>query len=288
MLKAAFFSPARAKTATTSLRSFLRYIRYCGRTQHDLAGAVPAVPNWSMTAIPRAMAPDHLRAVLDGCRRDTAIGRRDYAILMLLARLGLRATEIVALALDDIDWDGGSIAVVGKCESACCPSPSVRCWRGGRPASAMGTPRLRKPIIVSARKRADTWAWTPDDDRQDRRCGDLSRRGKNMARRLASITPRICGGHAAAWSDTHRELAQPSSLSVISQDYRDLRQSRLRCSAAIVPALAGWCAMTAIRQMLDDYLALRRDLGYKRYPLAQALLSFVGFLQEAGAEYISR
>ena len=123
--KAACFSPARAKTATTALRSFLRYIRYCGGTQYDLAGAVPTVPNWSMTAIPRAMAPDHLRAVLDGCRRDTAIGRRDYAILMLLARLGLRAAEIVALTLDDIDWEAGSIAVVGKGKSACCPSPSV-------------------------------------------------------------------------------------------------------------------------------------------------------------------
>ena len=123
--KAACFSPARAKTATTALRSFLRYIRYCGGTQYDLAGAVPTVPNWSMTAIPRAMAPDHLRAVLDGCRRDTAIGRRDYAILMLLARLGLRAAEIVALTLDDIDWEAGSIAVVGKgSQPAVLPLPS--------------------------------------------------------------------------------------------------------------------------------------------------------------------
>jgi integrase/recombinase XerD len=123
--KAALFSPARAKTATTALRSFLRYIRYCGGTQYDLAGAVPAVPNWSMTGIPRAMAPDHIRAVLDSCRRNTAIGRRDYAILILLARLGLRASEIVALALDDIDWDGGSIAVVGKGnQPAVLPLPS--------------------------------------------------------------------------------------------------------------------------------------------------------------------
>ena len=208
--KAAFFGPARAKTATTALRSFLRYIRYCGGTQYDLAGAVPSVPNWSMTAIPRAIA-DHLRAVLGGCRRDTAIGRRDYAILMLLARLGLRAAEIVALTLDDIDWDAGSIAVVGKGESACCPSPSVRCRRGARPIPAMGTPRLRKSM-VSARKCADTCAWTPDDDRQDRRCGDPSRGSKNTARRLASVSPRLGGGHATAWSNTRRDR-QPSSPS---------------------------------------------------------------------------
>jgi site-specific recombinase XerD len=112
--KAPCFGPARARTVTIALRSFLRYLFYFGMTRHDLADAVPSVPNWSMTSIPRAMAPDHLKAVLDGCRRDTAIGRRDYAILMLLARLGLRAGEIVALTLNDIDWDVGSIAVLGK------------------------------------------------------------------------------------------------------------------------------------------------------------------------------
>jgi integrase/recombinase XerD len=59
-------SPARAKTATTALRSFLRYIRYCGGTQYDLAGAVPAVPNWSMTAIPRAMVSTPERKCING------------------------------------------------------------------------------------------------------------------------------------------------------------------------------------------------------------------------------
>ena len=116
--QAARLSPARAKAATIALRSFLRYVRYCGGTQVDLAGAVPTVANWSMTAIPRAIAPDHLRAVLASCRRDTPVGRRDYAILMLLARLGLRSSEIVSLTLDSIDWEAGSIAVIGKGDQA--------------------------------------------------------------------------------------------------------------------------------------------------------------------------
>jgi site-specific recombinase XerD len=107
-------SPARAKAATTALRSFLRYLRYCGEIQLDLAAAVPTVPNWSVTGIPRAIAPAHLQAVFAHCPRDTPVGRRDYAILMLLARLGLRAGEIVSLTLDSIDWETGSIAVVGK------------------------------------------------------------------------------------------------------------------------------------------------------------------------------
>src|ERR1700677_2125053 len=112
--QAARLSPARAKAATIALRSFLRYVRYRGGTQLDLADAVPTVPNWSMTAIPRAIAPDHLCAVLASCRRDTSTGRRDYAILLLLARLGLRSSEIVSLTLDSIGWDDGSIAVLGK------------------------------------------------------------------------------------------------------------------------------------------------------------------------------
>jgi site-specific recombinase XerD len=107
-------SPARAKSATIAMRSFLRYLRLRGDVAVDLAAAVPTVPNWSMTAIPRAIAPDHLRAVLDSCRRDTPVGCRDYAILLLLARLGLRAGEIVALTLDSIDWNRGCLTVVGS------------------------------------------------------------------------------------------------------------------------------------------------------------------------------
>ncbi len=116
--QAARLSPARAKAATIALRSFLRYVRFCGETRFDLAAAVPTVPNWSMTAIPRAIAPEHLRAVIAKCPHDTPIGRRDYAILLLLARLGLRSCEIVALTLDSIDWEAGSIAVVGKGDQA--------------------------------------------------------------------------------------------------------------------------------------------------------------------------
>lgn len=111
-------SPARAKVLTTALRSFFRYLLYCGKIQLDLVAAVPTVPNWSMTGIPRAIASDHVRAIFTHCPRDTSIGRRDYAILMLLARLGLRASEIVALTLDSIDWEEGLIVVAGKGDQA--------------------------------------------------------------------------------------------------------------------------------------------------------------------------
>jgi site-specific recombinase XerD len=104
----------RAKLLTTALRSFLQYARYCGEVQLDLAAAVPCVANWSMPSIPRGIAPDHVRRLLSGIDRSTAVGRRDYAILLLLARLGLRSGEVAFLELDDIDWKAGCLSVRGK------------------------------------------------------------------------------------------------------------------------------------------------------------------------------
>jgi site-specific recombinase XerD len=99
---------------TKALRSFLQYARYRGDITLDLAAAVPTVANWSMASIPRAIAPDHVQAVLAHCNRASAIGCRDYAILLLLARLGLRAGEIAFLELDDIDWEAATLNLRGK------------------------------------------------------------------------------------------------------------------------------------------------------------------------------
>ena len=104
----------RAKLMTTALRSFLRYARYLGEVTLDLAAVVPIVANWSMTSIPRAISADHVRQLLASIDRRTAVGRRDYAVLLLLARLGLRASEVAFLELDDIDWKSGCLYVRGK------------------------------------------------------------------------------------------------------------------------------------------------------------------------------
>jgi len=104
----------RAKLMTSALRSFLQYARYRGDVTLDLAAAVPAVANWSMQSIPRAIAPEQVRQLLASIDRRTAIGRRDYAILLLLARLGLRSGEVAFLELDDIDWSAGLLRVRGK------------------------------------------------------------------------------------------------------------------------------------------------------------------------------
>jgi site-specific recombinase XerD len=103
-----------AAYACSALRSFLDYLRYRGDVTINLSAAVPTVANWSMPSIPRSIAPDHLRRVLASCNRRGAVGSRDYAILQLLARLGLRAGAIVALELDDVDWQVATLRVRGK------------------------------------------------------------------------------------------------------------------------------------------------------------------------------
>jgi integrase/recombinase XerD len=104
----------RAKLMTTALRSFLQYARYRGDITLDLAAAIPPVANWSMTSIPRAIPDDQVHALLASIDRSTALGRRDYAILLLLTRLGLRSSEVAFLELDDIDWTAGSLSVCAK------------------------------------------------------------------------------------------------------------------------------------------------------------------------------
>ncbi|MCP5089900.1 MAG: site-specific integrase [Gammaproteobacteria bacterium] len=104
----------RAKLLTSALRSFLQYARYRGEIVLDLAAAVPVVANWSMPSIPRAISADQVHQLLTSIDRRTATGRRDYAILLLLARLGLRSGEVAFLELEDIDWRAGCLSVHGK------------------------------------------------------------------------------------------------------------------------------------------------------------------------------
>ncbi len=100
---------------TTALRSFLRFARYRGEITLDLATCVPPVASWSLSTLPKSLPPAQVEQVLaHACERSTAAGRRDYAILLLLARLGLRGGEVCSLVLEDIDWESSRIAIRGK------------------------------------------------------------------------------------------------------------------------------------------------------------------------------
>lgn len=103
-----------AGTVVTGLRSFLRFLHVHGETDLNLAGSVPSVANRRLVGVPKYLSPNQVQSILESCDQETATGRRDYAILLTLARLGLRGGEVVGLTLDDIDWEVGEIQVCGR------------------------------------------------------------------------------------------------------------------------------------------------------------------------------
>jgi len=107
-------APKRAQFMGTALRSFLRFLFLRGETATDLAFAVPTVRQWRLSSVPRYLPEEDVERLLGGCDTSLATGRRNHAILLLLARLGLRASEIMALELDDLRWREGEVIVRGK------------------------------------------------------------------------------------------------------------------------------------------------------------------------------
>lgn len=103
-----------AKLVVTTLRSLLGWLHMTGAVPVALSGAVPAAASWRLARLPEALEPDAVAGLLSSCDRSTVVGRRDYAILLLLVRLGLRAGEVAGLMLDDLDWRRGELTVTGK------------------------------------------------------------------------------------------------------------------------------------------------------------------------------
>lgn len=144
-----------AKLAVTALRSLLRYLHVEGLISRSLDTVIPPVAGWRLAGLPRALEPDAVKRLLAACDRRTRSGRRDFAMLMLLVRLGLRAGEVRALNLEDIDWRAGELVVRGKghrIERLPLPAEvgqAVAAYlRRGRPITAQGRAvfvRLRAP-----------------------------------------------------------------------------------------------------------------------------------------------
>ena len=103
-----------ARDLVCALRSWLRYLHLAGLTATPLVWAVPSVADLRDRNLPRGLEPAAVRRLLASCDRRRLVGRRDFAILLLLARLGLRAGEVAAITLDDIDWRAGTLLIHGK------------------------------------------------------------------------------------------------------------------------------------------------------------------------------
>jgi site-specific recombinase XerD len=107
-------SAKRAQLIVISLRSFFRFLYQREETANDLSPSALTVANWRLSELPRFLEPEQVERLLQSCNQDSLVGQRDYVILLLLARLGLRAGDVVHMKLDDIDWDAGELIVCGK------------------------------------------------------------------------------------------------------------------------------------------------------------------------------
>jgi integrase/recombinase XerD len=103
-----------AKCMVTRLRALLRFLHVEGEIEQDLAGAVPSVASWRLASLVKALDARSVARLLSSCDRRTRVGRRDFAILTVLSRLGLRAGEVAAVQLGDVDWRAGDVLVRGK------------------------------------------------------------------------------------------------------------------------------------------------------------------------------
>lgn len=106
--------PYRDKTPPTHLRNLFKFLFWSGKTKRNLANSIPRVVHPQPVNLPRYLGQDEVRRLVEAVRTDDLIGRRNYAMLLLMARLGLRAPEVIAIQLDDLDWRAGEILIRGK------------------------------------------------------------------------------------------------------------------------------------------------------------------------------
>jgi site-specific recombinase XerD len=103
-----------AEKLTTGLRAFLRYLSARGQCQADLDQAVPTFASWRLARLPRYLTAEQVNSLISACDGSSSARRRDRAIILLLARLGLRAGDVAGLRIGDIEWDTGTLRVSGK------------------------------------------------------------------------------------------------------------------------------------------------------------------------------
>ena len=272
----------------TALRSFCRFLFLQGDLTTDLSLAVPPVRRSHHATVPAFLTAADTDRVLAAVDRSTSTGRRDYAILLLLARLGLRAGEIVTLELDDIRWRSGELVIRGK-------GPQVAHLPVLAEVGEALTAYLRDDGRASASRRVFQRVWAP----QDGLAGPAAV-GHIVRRALAPAHVRR-PGRGAAYLFRHglatqlmpprglagRDRASPQA-SVPDHD-RHLRAGLLRGVAHRGRSVAGYerCPMSPLREALTQYVAARRALGTQLREPAVTLGQFVAFLERQGAEFIT-
>jgi integrase/recombinase XerD len=274
--------PGSLQGRVAELRSLLTYLYLAGVTDSPLAAAVPPVPGWKDTAAPGPLPSEQVRALLNGCRRDTAAGRRDLAMLMLMARLGLRAAEVAGLRLADFDWRAGELAVRGKGRRTDqMPLPAdvgeaIACYlRLARPRAATGVVFLtvvapHRPLVPTA-----------VSEMVRRRCVQAGLAPARAHRLRHTLATELLGrGFTLPEIGQALRHASPATTAIYVK-------SRPRRAADAGAALAGGCPVTRLEAALADYLSLRRSLGHKLDQAGRQLTRFVTYLDFTGAETIT-
>ena len=261
------------------LRAFLRYAHHCGLIGVDLSGCIPAPANWSQSSIPKALDEEQVRRVLAHCDRSTPNGCRDRAIILLLARLGLRAGEVVAMSLDDIDWQAGELIVHnGQSHLDRMPLPHdvgtalAEYLRRGRPACSTRHVFVRAQAPLAAFSAGSAVA-------------SITRRAFNRA----NMNPPSKGAHVLRHWLATQMLRQGASLAEIGQVLRHRKQSTTTIYAKV--DFTSLRAMALLGQEVPNELAARshpRILGVAALSRVQAarrrrlLRDFVEFLEQRG------
>jgi site-specific recombinase XerD len=249
-----------------------------GRIAQPLIGAVPSVAGWRLATLPKALTSRDVRALLATCDRRRATGRRDFAVLTLLARLGLRAGEVAALQLDDVNWRAGTIVVRGKGHRLePLPVPSdvgtavADYLRRARPTTALDRSLF---VRVKAPHRALTAGGVSGI------VAGAARAGRTRPNSCASAPTYRRDDPTASWCLAPRNWPAPPTSA--DADHGDLRQSRSGRPSDDRATVARRCRMRPMQQALVEYLTMRRALGYKLKRAEQLLRQFVTYVEQRG------
>ena len=271
------------KSIITALRSFLGFSFQTGRTTTNLVAAVPTVPLSNLSDLPRFLQPEQVEKVLRCCDRRTKVGKRDYAILLLLARLGLRSGEVAKLTLDDIGWATAELLIRGK--GARLDKLPLLQDVGAALADYLQNVRPRcSSRHVFIRSRAPHIGLL-----------GASTMGSIVLRAVdrAQIHSHHRGAHIFRHSLATRMLGHGASLAQIGQVLRhqNVQTTEVYAKVDLIAlrrlALPGEeVPYETLGRHLKDYLALRRQLGFKLYVAGSYLRSFVRFAREQRARFI--
>ena len=230
--------PGSAKLLVTALRSLLGYLHVEGVIARPLAPVVPSVAGWRLAGLPRGLGAEQVTALLASCDLETAVGVRDFAILELLVRLGMRRGEVRSLALDDIDWRCGRDYGARQRQPTRAVAAAGRCWQRARRLSAPGATRERGgPGGVRAREgaasRAERRRHQPGRDRGRPPCRFWSR---ERAPAQAHDRDRTVALRRAAGGDRAAARHRSQQTTAI---YAKVDRERLRALARPWPSLGG-------------------------------------------------